>query len=73
LDERLEAVGAEVYGTEGEAESGWILVDAGDAIVHLFSPDKRELYALEMLWGSCDKLDWAEKQPFVTEDGSRQD
>ena len=36
---------------EGEPEGGWILVDFGDVIVHLFSPDRRDYYRLEELWG----------------------
>ncbi len=36
---------------EGEAQEGWILVDYGDVIVHLFSPDRRDYYQLEELWG----------------------
>jgi ribosome-associated protein len=35
---------------EGEPSAGWVLVDAGDIIVHLFSPDRREYYNLEELW-----------------------
>jgi ribosome-associated protein len=35
---------------EGSAESGWVLVDFGDLLVHLFSPDKRQFYDLEELW-----------------------
>jgi ribosome-associated protein len=35
---------------EGRAEDGWMLVDLGDVIVHLFSPDQREYYQLETLW-----------------------
>lgn len=38
------------WGTEGEAESGWILIDYGDLIVHLFSPETRAYYNLEELW-----------------------
>jgi ribosome-associated protein len=36
---------------EGIAQDGWILVDFGDVIVHLFSPDRRDYYRLEDLWG----------------------
>ena len=36
--------------TEGEARDGWVLVDYGNVIVHLFSPDRRSYYRLEDLW-----------------------
>ena len=35
---------------EGESASGWILLDYGGVILHLFSPDRRDYYALEQLW-----------------------
>jgi len=35
---------------EGNARSGWILLDFGDVIVHLFTPDQRDYYRLEDLW-----------------------
>ena len=35
---------------EGEAHEGWLIVDYGDVIVHLFSPDQRDYYRLEELW-----------------------
>jgi len=38
--------------TEGEPRDGWILVDFGDIILHLFSPERREYYQLEELWES---------------------
>lgn len=35
---------------EGKAQGDWVLVDAGDAIVHVFRPEVREFYQLEKLW-----------------------
>jgi ribosome-associated protein len=35
---------------EGYASDGWILIDAGDVVIHLFSPDQRNYYRLEELW-----------------------
>jgi ribosome-associated protein len=35
---------------EGEPQDGWLLVDFGDVILHLFSPDRRDYYRLEELW-----------------------
>ena len=37
---------------EGGGESGWEVIDLGDVIVHLFSPDQRDYYDLEELWGN---------------------
>jgi len=35
---------------QGEAREGWVVVDYGDVVLHLFSPDQREYYRLEELW-----------------------
>lgn len=35
---------------EGESRDGWLLVDYGDVVVHLMSPDQRDYYSLEELW-----------------------
>ncbi len=35
---------------QGEAGDGWVVVDYGDVVVHLFSPDQRDYYDLEQLW-----------------------
>lgn len=35
---------------EGEPVDGWLVVDLGDVVVHLFSPDQRDYYDLETLW-----------------------
>ena len=36
--------------SEGAASGGWIVVDFGDVVVQLFSPDQRDYYQLEQLW-----------------------
>ncbi len=38
---------------EGSAEGGWILMDYLDVIVHIFTPETREFYRLEQLWGEA--------------------
>ncbi len=43
-------------GVEGEAESGWMLADFGDLIVHVFSPEKRRYYNLEELWSKAHRV-----------------
>ena len=35
---------------EGQPVDGWLVVDLGDVVVHLFSPDQRDYYDLENLW-----------------------
>jgi ribosome-associated protein len=38
------------YRTQGSTDSGWVLLDLGNVIVHIFSPDQREYYKLDELW-----------------------
>lgn len=42
--------------TEGRGESGWVLIDYGDVIVHIFSPQTRRYYDLEGLWREAGVL-----------------
>jgi len=35
---------------DGRSREGWLVMDYGDVVVHLFSPDQREYYDLEELW-----------------------
>lgn len=49
--EAAKASGQPALGIEGEDVGEWILVDLGDAIVHVMLPDVRRYYELEKLWG----------------------
>ena len=46
----LKALGHEKLGVEGLDQCDWVLIDAGDVILHLFRPEVREYYALEKMW-----------------------
>jgi ribosome-associated protein len=54
VQEKLEGLGARVYGVEGAASSEWILVDFGDLVVHVMHPTVRSFYNLEEIWGGKD-------------------
>ncbi|WP_048861838.1 ribosome silencing factor, partial [Acidisphaera rubrifaciens] len=51
LQEKLAEVGLKRVQIEGAGGSDWVLIDAGDIVVHLFKPDARALYQLERMWG----------------------
>jgi ribosome-associated protein len=56
IREELKADGARPRHAEGEPESGWVLLDYGDMLTHLFLEDTRAYYALERLWGDAPSL-----------------
>ena len=50
LVEKLKRLGLPVS-VEGLPQGDWVLIDAGDIVVHLFRPDVRSFYHLERMWG----------------------
>lgn len=52
LEEKLAEVGLKRVLIEGATGSDWVLIDAGDIIVHLFKPEARALYGIERMWGA---------------------
>ena len=56
LDTVLKRSGNSLHHKEGSSKSGWILMDFGDVIVHLFAPEEREFYRLEELWSEGQQI-----------------
>ncbi len=50
LEKVIDAEGAKILGIDTSKGSGWTVVDAFDVMVHLFTPENREKYRLELLW-----------------------
>ena len=44
------------FTNEGTYQNGWVVMDYGDVVVHFFSPEKRDFYALEELWDAASKV-----------------
>ena len=49
--EKVKAAGGVVVSMEGEDSGEWVLVDCGDAVVHILQPAVRDYYNLEEIWG----------------------
>ena len=52
LSEKLAKAGVKRVQVEGGQGADWVLIDAGDIVVHLFKPEARAMYALEKMWGA---------------------
>jgi ribosome-associated protein len=49
--DKVKEAGGEIVSTEGEDIGEWVLVDCGDAVVHILQPALRQYYNLEEIWG----------------------
>ena len=49
--EKVKEAGGDIISTEGEDIGEWVLVDCGDAVVHILQPALRQYYNLEEIWG----------------------
>ena len=47
---------------DGTPESNWIIVDMGDVMIHIFTPESRMTYQLEDLWGDAVRIDAVKKE-----------
>ena len=50
LNKKIKKAGYRIFSIQGQSDSNWVLVDAGDVIIHLFRPEVREFYNLEKMW-----------------------
>ncbi len=57
LKERLHLKGIKDVNIEGMSQSDWIVIDAGDVIIHLFRPEVREFYNIEKMWCDTPSMD----------------
>ncbi|KWE85898.1 ribosome silencing factor [Burkholderia territorii] len=49
--DKVKEAGGDIVSSEGEDTGEWVLVDCGDAIVHILQPALRQYYNLEEIWG----------------------
>ena len=56
LEIEMKSKGINKFRKEGAANSGWVVVDFGDIVVHLFGKDEREYYALDDIWSGAQLL-----------------
>lgn len=56
VEEATQKIGVSPRSIEGRA-TGWILLDYGDVVVHVFTPQDREYYSLERLWSDASFVD----------------
>ena len=61
----LKALGQRAVAVEGYRGSEWVLVDYFDFVVHVFTPESREFYALERLWGSAIRVEVSDEPAAV--------
>ena len=50
VEQAMSDTGARLHHKEGASDSGWMLLDFSDVVVHVFSPEARRLYQLDKVW-----------------------
>ncbi len=58
-EEKAEARGEKLFRQHADAASTWVLLDFVDVVVHIFEPNTRAHFDLEMLWGDAPRIPWS--------------
>jgi ribosome-associated protein len=58
VEKAVRDIGEKPIRREGDADSGWVLLDYIDVVVHVFAQEEREYYDLERLWRDAPRLAW---------------
>lgn len=56
IDDKLSQNGYQPKSIEGHHRGGWVLLDYGDIVIHVFDKDQRGFYNLERLWADGEKI-----------------
>ncbi len=56
IDMKLSEEGIKPAAREGLGNPGWVLLDYGDVIVHIFNESSREFYSIERLWSDAEEI-----------------
>ena len=56
IDGALDNAGMTLHHKEGTPDGGWVLMDYGDMLIHVFAPEERDYYNLEQLWSQATVL-----------------
>ncbi|MCE2456643.1 MAG: ribosome silencing factor [Dehalococcoidia bacterium] len=56
VEQGMKKAGAFLHHVEGTHNSGWILMDYGDVLVHLMGPEERDFYGLETVWAMSRQI-----------------
>ncbi len=65
IEKVIDASGARILGMDTAFGSGWLVVDAFDIMVHIFTPENRRKYALETLWKDAEEISLVTGAPVV--------
>ena len=60
LEKVIDAEHVNIVGMDTSEGSGWLVIDAFDIMIHVFTPETREKYALEHLWKDAEDIQWEE-------------